>query len=54
MVEHDIKDPSQIIILAKCDVREIYAVGESSWRNPKRPIKAEEAMREYISYTGVR
>lgn len=52
VVEHGISDTSREVPLADCNVRELFAGCDDSWREPRRPIKAAEAMREFVSCMG--
>ena len=54
VVEHHVDDPTRDVVLAGCQVREIYMGGEFAWRKTRRPMTARELTDAYIGYAGRR
>ena len=41
---HTVKNPNKPVVMAWCNVREIYYGDEKRWRTPDREIKVREAI----------
>lgn len=50
IVEHNIKDPSEDVILKDLLVREVFTTELMRWRPPKRRLYAKEAADVYIKH----
>jgi len=49
--EHDVHDPEESVIAAKCAVREIYYGREGVWRKPDMELSVREAVRKFHSFS---
>ena len=54
VVEHYIADPSEDVLLADCQVREVFVGGEFVWRATRRRMTAWELADAYTRYAGRR
>ena len=48
VVQHDVQDTTQSIIVADCDVREVYWGEDPTWRKPRTPMKTRYALELFM------
>ena len=50
VVEHHVNDCSQDVLLADCDVRELYDSTGMEWRKPREPMNAKLLASRFVWY----
>lgn len=50
---HTVKNPNKPVVMAWCNVREIYYGDEKRWRTPDREIKVREAIDCFQKYSNI-
>lgn len=50
---HTVKNPNKPVVMAWCNVREIYYGDEKRWRIPNREIKVREAIDCFQKYSNI-